>query len=91
MVIIICKMEAYAIKYMTHFYDLVAEDCEDTLDKYSADLKNVNCTHIVNSNYCGNKYYGKYCCKSCAIAAVFKKNMKKAKGTLIFDENAKNR
>ena len=42
--------------------------CEDTLDKYSEDLKNVNCTHIVNSNYCGNKYYGKWCCKSCAIA-----------------------
>ena len=57
--------------------------CEDTLDKYSEDLKNVNCTHIVNSNYCGNKYYGKWCCKSCAIALGCKVTEKQPIGKFI--------
>uniref|UniRef100_A0A0K2VB06 Papilinlike [Apis florea] n=1 Tax=Lepeophtheirus salmonis TaxID=72036 RepID=A0A0K2VB06_LEPSM len=28
----------------------------------------VNCKLIVRANYCGNKYYAKFCCKSCRLA-----------------------
>lgn len=50
---------------------------------YSKDLKNVNCTHIVNSDYCGNKYYGKWCCKSCTIAIGSKLMEKQPTGNSI--------
>ena len=68
---------------MTLLFHLDDYKCEDTLDKYSKDLKNVNCTNIVNSDYCGNKYYGKWCCKSCAIALGCKVTGKQLIGKFI--------
>lgn len=39
----------------------VQEDCVD--NPYFA-----NCKLIVKARYCGNKYYAKFCCRSCTIA-----------------------
>ena len=27
-----------------------------------------NCKLIVKARYCGNKYYAKFCCRSCTLA-----------------------
>ncbi len=42
----------------------VQADCSD--NPYFA-----NCKLIVKARYCGNKYYAKFCCRSCTLAGMF--------------------
>jgi hypothetical protein len=33
-----------------------------------------NCKLIVKAKYCGNKYYAKFCCRSCTLAGQISYN-----------------